>query len=167
MARLFLTPPHAAKTDMAQVLHPLKVGDCHTARVGIHIRNDHAAFLAEHLISTCRNRPVRRLDDQRRLDPLGIAKVDNPFQRRWNKDVAVFFQHKRAIRNICRIRKARDAAMLHNPAVHRVHIKPIRVHKRTVALNDPRDQRSVLVAQELRRMVAHIAQALHNDALAV
>jgi hypothetical protein len=50
---------------------------------------------------------------------------------------------------------------------HRLDVEPVLVHHRAVALDHGDDLHAVLLGQELRRVVAHVAEALHDDPLAL
>ena len=89
----FLAPLHPAKADVAQVLDPFEIGHRHTAGVGVHVRDDHGALVPQNLVGTGGDRPVGRLDDQRRFDPVGVAKVDDALQRGGDQDITFLFQH--------------------------------------------------------------------------
>ena len=167
VARLFLPPPHPAKPDMAKVLDPLEVRHRHPARVGIHIGNDHRAFLAQDIIRARRNRTIRGLDDQRRLDAGGVLHVDHPLHRRWDQNIAVSFKNNCPFGAMAGIGKALDGVVFLHPLMHRVDIKTRLVVKRAVAFDDPGDQTAIFLMQELGRMIAHIAKPLHHDPLAI
>jgi hypothetical protein len=78
VARLLLPALHPAKADMAEVLDPFEIGHRHTARIGIEVGDDDRALVAQDLVGARRDRTVRGLDDQRRLDPLALPRLMTP-----------------------------------------------------------------------------------------
>ena len=166
VTRFFLAALHPAKADVAQVLDPLKVRHRHTARIGIHVGNDHHTLPAQHLIGTGRDGTIGRLDNQGGLDAVRIAQVDHPLKGGRDQDVAIRFQQPSPfLLQLC-IRIARDRVMLGDPLINRLNVQPVFIMQGTVTFNDPGDQTTVFLAQELGRVIAHVAQALNDHALA-
>ena len=70
-----LAPDLVAVPEQApEILHPLEVRDRDAAGVREDVRHDGDAALAEDLVGLDRRRPVRALDDQRRLDAVGVRR---------------------------------------------------------------------------------------------
>ena len=167
VARLFLAALHPAKPNMRKVLDPFEIGHRDTARVGIQVGNDHAALVAQYFIGARSHGAVRRFDDQRGLDPVGVRHIDHPFKGRRNKDIAGGLEGSCAIRVMGGIGIARDTAVAGDPFVHRFNIKAFFIEKRTIAFDDADDDSAVFVAQKFGSVITNIAKALHNDALAL
>ncbi len=152
--------------DVAEVLDPFEVGHRDAARIGIHVGDQHHALVAQHGVGAGRHRAIRRLDDQRRLDARGVGQVDDRLHRRRDQDVAIGFQHRRAIGAEGRAREILDPAIQPDPVAHRIDLEPAAGEDRAVALDDSGDDGAVFFRQELGGVIAHIAKALHDDALA-
>jgi hypothetical protein len=167
VARFLLPALHPAEADVAQVLDPFEVGHGHAARVGVEVGDDDRALLAQDVVGARRDRAVGGLDDQGRADAVGVAEVDHALERGGNEEVALGLEQRRAILDIGAAGEALHAAVSRDPLPHGLDVEPVLVHERAVALDDGDDLRAVLLRQELRRVVAHVAEALHDHPLAL
>ncbi len=70
--RLFLTLAHPTKADVAQILHPFKVGHRHTARICIEVGDDDAAFFTQDFVGSGRDGAICSLNDQWGLYAFGV-----------------------------------------------------------------------------------------------
>ena len=129
---------------MAEIFHPFEIGDRHTARVGIHIWDNHHAPLTQNSIGPGRHRPIGRLDDQTRLHAIGIVTVDNPFQGRWDQDITLCLQNAGPVRGIAAALKSLHPAMFGDPSLERLNVQTIAILHSPVPLNHPRDPRAIL-----------------------
>src|SRR6185312_1244551 len=72
-----------------EALDPLEVRDDHAARVGEDVRQDQDALLLENLVPRRRDRAVRALADDLRLDLVGVLAGDPLFQSARREHVAL------------------------------------------------------------------------------
>ena len=74
---------------LLEALHPLEVRDDDPAGVGEHVGKNHDAAILEDLVGGRRRRAVRALDDELRLDPVGVLRRDHLLERAGREDVGV------------------------------------------------------------------------------
>src|SRR5690606_13173236 len=132
-----------------------------------HIGDDDGAFFAQDFIGSGGGGAVGGLDDQRRLDAFGVAKVDDPFQSGRDENVAFVFKHLGPVFNKGGIGVAFDAVIGGDPLAHRFDIKPVFADQRAVMFDNAGDDAVVVLAQEFGGVVADIAETLHDHALAI
>ena len=92
--------------------------------------------------------------------------MDHAFHRRRDQDVALILQRAQAVFPVIAADKALDAPGCADMAAQRVDVDALGVADRAVAFDHAGDQGLVLGRQELGRVIAHIAQALHDHPLA-
>src|SRR3712207_2777840 len=93
------------------VLDPLEVRDGDAAGVAEDVRDDGDPLRLQDLVGLRGGRAVGALGDQLRLDPVGVAAGDHPFERGGHEDVAVELEQVGATEPLG-ARRADDAAGL-------------------------------------------------------
>ena len=167
MARFFLPALHAAKADVAEVFDPLKIADRHPTGIGIHVGYDNGALLAQNFVGTCRNWSVCGFNDQRRLNTCGVPQVDDPFKSGRDENVAGLFEHFRSVCYVVAVGVSRNSPVFGDPRAHHFHVEPVWIVERAVMFDDASDDASVFFHEEFGRVIAHVAEALHDDTLAL
>ena len=157
---------HPAEAHVRQILQPFEVRDGDAARIGEDIRNDHDAFLSEHVIGVGRGRSVGAFQDDLRFDPCRVLACEHVFERGRDEDVALELERIRGSKNIGRAWKAQQRAGALPVIEDLVFVQPLRIVNRPLALGDCHEDGSLLAA-EFRRVIAHVTEALHHEALAL
>lgn len=112
-------------------------------------------------------RPVGRLGDETRADAARVLLADLRLERGGNQDVTLGLQDRAAVRNLLGIGKVPHATVLAQMLRHALDRQSHVVHKGAVALDDADDLRAVLLLEEARRVVAHVAEPLDDHPLAL
>jgi len=156
------------EAHVGEVLEPLKVRDRDTAAVQQQVGQDDAVALVEEDLLGGRGRgAVGGLDDDLGLDAVGVAAVHLLLERRRHQNVARRLEERERLvgRHEGAAAEALEGLLLAPVAEERVNIEAGRVDDAAVPLDDARDLAAVL-GKEVRRPVADVAEALHDDRLA-
>ena len=166
-ATLLVAALEVAEADARQVFHPLEVGDGDAAGVEVGIRDDDRSLFAKNLIGAVGDRAVGRLGDERGLDSGGIFAGDDAFHRGGDEDVALGLEQRRAVLGVIRAGVTLHAVVFDDMGLDRLDVEPVGGVDRAVALDDGGNLRAVLLAQKLGRVIADVAETLHDDAFAL
>lgn len=90
---LFPGAVDSAKTHVAEILQPLKVGHGDSSRVQKHVGDDDFAVLVEDVVSSRSDGSVGAFSNQLGLDVARVGVVDLSLKSGGNQNVALFLQH--------------------------------------------------------------------------
>src|SRR5690606_34933457 len=108
---------------------------------------------------------VGSLSDDFGFDPIGIALMDDAFQRRRDQDVAVLFQSFRRIGDVGCSRHIQQRAIRGAMGLGSIYINTIGIIDGTVVFDQTNNNRTGQLAL-LGSVITYVAQALDNDPFA-
>ena len=150
---------------MREVLDPLEIGDGDAAGVEVEIGDDGDPSVAQDEIGFGRGWRVGGFGDQRGLDAVGVAGGELVLQRGGDEDVAGLLERLQRVGEDLAGGEVADPAMFPALFGDRFHVEAVGVVEAGVVLGDADDPRAV-VGEFPRRVIADVAQALHDHAFA-
>ena len=149
---------------MIEILEPLKVGDCDTPRVDVHVGDDEAAVLLQDLVPGRSDRTVGSFTNDLGLDLGSVGSVDDLLHGGGDEDVALLVHHV-----LPGVRlgpgEAHDGAVLQLVVLQRLGVDTLGVVDGAVPLGDA-DARGPGTREVATRVQTHVTEALHDVGLA-
>ena len=155
---------HSPEAHVPQILDPLEVGYCDTARVDEGVGYDHDVAPAEDLVGLRGGGPVGRLDHHLRLDPGRVLLRDLALQRGGNENVALELEGLLPARQPGGPGEIGHAASLAPVGHHLLDVEPLGVGDGALRFRQPHQHRPPFL-EETGGVVAHVAQSLDHHPL--
>ena len=117
------------------------------------------------LVGLERDRSVRGFDDHGRRDPVGILRCDLAFEGGRHQQIALSLQQRGAVGVVLDTREVLDATGALHVLVRVLDMQAGRINDGAVVLDYGNDLHAVFLFEELRGVVAHVAESLNDQAL--
>ena len=156
-------PFHQPERDVGEVLHPFEIADDHPAGIDVEVRQDRHAPAAQDPVRLEADGSVGRLDDEMGADARRVSRVDGILDRGGHEDVAGLLDARQAALEGARTGKAEDASGPLEVGLERLDGDPLGIGDVAVPLRDDGDPRAILLREELRGVIADIAEPLDRD----